>query len=180
MMICTRSLRRSYMFQHGCPESRVQFAGIYPSDEFSWTQQRTTTRWFLFVPFLVSVIRRCHLRIFLMCSESTTRHGTRMMASSYGNIFRVTGPLCGGIHRSQFPHNGQWRETLVFSFICAWINAWVNKRWAGDLRRYRAHHDVIVLRMVAPAMATRWDGLMIGRGFAEQEHKTPQILDMNS
>ena len=89
--------------------------------------------------------------------------------------------LCAGEftgHNS--PHNGQWREALVFSFICAWINAWVNKRWAGDLRRYRAHHDVIVLRMVAPAMATRCDGLMIGRGFAEQEAKTPQILDMNS
>ena len=37
----------------------------------------------------------------------------------------------------------------------AWINGWVNNREAGDLRRYRAHYDVIVMwqssREVAPA-----------------------------
>ena len=31
------------------------------------------------------------------------------------------------------------------SLICAWINRWVNNREAGDLRRYRAHYDVIVM-----------------------------------
>ena len=30
-------------------------------------------------------------------------------------------------------------------FICAWINRWVNNGEAGDLRRYRAHYDVIVM-----------------------------------
>ena len=30
-------------------------------------------------------------------------------------------------------------------FICAWINAWVNNHGAGDLRRHRAHYDVIVM-----------------------------------
>ena len=34
----------------------------------------------------------------------------------------------------------------MFSLICVWINDWVNNREAGDyLRRYRAHHDVIVM-----------------------------------
>ena len=33
----------------------------------------------------------------------------------------------------------------MFSFICVWINDWVNNREAGDLRRYRAHYDVIVM-----------------------------------
>ena len=71
----------------------------------------------------------------------------RMITSSNGNIFRVTGPLCGGIHRSvvKSPQKGQWRGALMFSFICAWINDWVNNREAGDLRRHRAHHDVIVM-----------------------------------
>ena len=32
----------------------------------------------------------------------------------------------------------------MFSLICVWINDWVNNREAGDLRRYRAHSDVIV------------------------------------
>ena len=43
------------------------------------------------------------------------------------------------------PHKGQWRGTLMFSLICVWINDWVNNREAGDLRRYRAHYDVIVI-----------------------------------
>ena len=33
----------------------------------------------------------------------------------------------------------------MFSLICAWINRWVNNREAGDLRRDRAHYDVIVM-----------------------------------
>ena len=33
----------------------------------------------------------------------------------------------------------------MFSLICAWINGWVNKREAGDLRRHGAHYDVIVV-----------------------------------
>ena len=32
----------------------------------------------------------------------------------------------------------------MFSLICARINGWVNTREAGDLRRNRAHYDVIV------------------------------------
>ena len=51
------------------------------------------------------------------------------------------------IHRSPLnsPHKGQWRGALMFSLICAWRNGWVNNRDAGDLRRHRAHYDVIVL-----------------------------------
>ena len=33
----------------------------------------------------------------------------------------------------------------MYSFIRAWINGWVNNREAGDLRRHRAHNDVIVM-----------------------------------
>ena len=44
------------------------------------------------------------------------------------------------------PHEGQWRGALMFSLICVWIIGWVNNREAGDLRRYRAHCDVIVIR----------------------------------
>ena len=45
-----------------------------------------------------------------------------------------------------FPHKGQWRGALMFSLICVWINGWViNNHEAGDLRRYRAHYDVIAM-----------------------------------
>ena len=33
----------------------------------------------------------------------------------------------------------------MFSLIRAWMNAWVKNREAGDLRRNRAHNDVIVI-----------------------------------
>ena len=56
-------------------------------------------------------------------------------------------PFVRGIHRSPVnsPHKGQWREVLMFSLTCVWINDWVNNREAGDLRRQRAHYDVIVM-----------------------------------
>ena len=73
-----------------------------------------------------------------------------MMTSSNGNIFRVTGHLCGDPVNSQ--QKGQWRGALMFSLICVWINDWVNNREAGDLRRYRAHHDVIVMGCSHPSL----------------------------
>ena len=66
-----------------------------------------------------------------------------MMTSSNGNIFRVTGHLCG---EWWIPcTKGQWRGALMFSLICARINGWVNNGEAGYLRRHRAHYDVIVM-----------------------------------
>ena len=58
-------------------------------------------------------------------------------------------PFVRGIHRSPVnsPHKGQWRGALMVSLICAWMNGWVNNREAGDLRRHRAHYDVIVMRL---------------------------------
>ena len=56
-------------------------------------------------------------------------------------------PFVRGIHRSPVnsPHKGQWHRALMFSLICVWINAWVNNREAGDLRRFRVHYDVSVM-----------------------------------
>ena len=56
-------------------------------------------------------------------------------------------PFVRGIHRSPLnsPHKGQWHGALMVSLICVWINDWVNNREAGDLRRYRAHYNVIVM-----------------------------------
>ena len=56
-------------------------------------------------------------------------------------------PFVRGIHQSPVnsPHKGQWRGALMFSLTCAWLIGWINNREAGDLRRYRAHYDVIVM-----------------------------------
>ena len=67
-------------------------------------------------------------------------------------------PFVRGIHRSPVysPHKGMWHGTLMFVFICAWINRWVNNREAGDFRRYRVHYDVIVLNFQSHPQHQLW------------------------
>ena len=62
-----------------------------------------------------------------------------MMTSSNWNIFPRYWPYVRGIHR----HKGLWRGALMFSVKCVWIKSWINNREAGDLRRDRAHYDVM-------------------------------------
>ena len=54
--------------------------------------------------------------------------------------------ICAGNSPVNSLHKGQWCGALMFSLICVWINGWAHNREAGDLRRYRAHFNVIVMR----------------------------------
>ena len=71
-------------------------------------------------------------------------------------------PFVRGIHRSPLnsPHKGQWRRALMFSLICIWINNWVNNHEAGDLRRYHAHYDVIVMYCSIRSQCVNFENLM--------------------
>ena len=71
-----------------------------------------------------------------------TKRRDAIMTSSNGNIFRVTS-------RSPVnsPHKRQWCGALIFSFICVFINDWVNNRKTADLRRYRTHYDGTVIAL---------------------------------
>ena len=66
-------------------------------------------------------------------------------------------PFVRGIHRSPVnsPHKGQWRGALMFCLTRVWINSWVNNCEAGDLRRYLAHCDVIVMFCLMPTAADK-------------------------
>ena len=76
----------------------------------------------------------------------TCRHFHVMVTSSNGNIFRVTGHLCWEFTAPRWiPHTKASDAELWYFFICVWINAWINNREAGGLRRYRAHYDVTVM-----------------------------------
>ena len=82
------------------------------------------------------------------CCRGACQISECMMTSWNGNIFRVTGHLCGeftGPRSVISSHKGQWCGALVYSLICVWINGWVNTREAGDLRDHRANYDVIVM-----------------------------------
>ena len=69
------------------------------------------------------------------------------MTSSNGNIFRVTGHLCGEFTGPRWIPRTKASDAELWCLLlmCVWINGWVNNREAGDLRRYRAHYDVIVM-----------------------------------
>ena len=93
-----------------------------------------------------------------------------MMTSSNGNIFCVTDHLCGELNGHEIlPHTGQWRGALIFSLIFARINGWVYNGEAGDLRRHRAHYDVIVMIIAkawlvwgcCPQIRSSWYGCCI-------------------
>ena len=60
-----------------------------------------------------------------------------MMTPSNGNIFRITGLLCGEFtgHRWIPFSKASNTEQIFFDFL--WINDWVNNPEAGDLRRHR-------------------------------------------
>ena len=64
-----------------------------------------------------------------------------MMTSSNGNIFRVTGHLCG-----EFT-GPRWIPHTMASDAGLWCYGGVNNGEAGDLRRHRAHCDVIVMKI---------------------------------
>ena len=69
-----------------------------------------------------------------------------MMTSSNGNIFRVTGPLCG-----EFTGPGEFTTQRPVTRSCnVFFDLRLNKRLkknreAGDSRRYRGHYDVSVM-----------------------------------
>ena len=74
------------------------------------------------------------------------------MTSSNGNIFRVTGPLCGEFTGVRWIPHTKASDADIWCFLWSapWIDGWVNNRAAGDLNRHRAHYDVIVMRYAIP------------------------------
>ena len=71
-----------------------------------------------------------------------------MMTSSNGNIFRVTGPLCGEFTGpGEFPTQRPVMRSFDVFFDLRLNNDWVNNREAGDLRRHRGHYGVTLMIM---------------------------------
>ena len=69
-----------------------------------------------------------------------------MMTSSNGNIFRLTGPLCGEFTgASEFSTQRPVTRSFDVFFDLRLNKRLSNNREAGDLRRRRCHYDVIVM-----------------------------------
>ena len=89
----------------------------------------------------------CHFDTSPAKVESIAGHN--MMTSSNENIFRVTGPLCGEFtgHR-RIPHTKAGdAELWCLCYLRVNKRLSLNNREAGDLRRQRAHYDIIVIKL---------------------------------
>ena len=85
------------------------------------------------------------------------------MTPSNGNIFRVTGHLCGEFTGPRWIPR-QWSGALMASLMCPWINGWVNNDEAGDLRRYRTHCDVTVMWCMMANWRHRASDILVNNG----------------
>ena len=111
-----------------------------------------------------------------------------MMTSSNGNIFCVTGHLCGEFTGPRWiPHTkASDAELWCFTLICARMNGWVNNREAGDLRRYRTHYDVIVmtpqiLKMIGNSInhpLVYMINMSLQQGIFPKEHNIANVLPL--
>ena len=89
----------------------------------------------------------------LLVQVTACRLSDTMMTSSNGNIFRVTGPLCGEFTGPRWIPHTKASDAELGCFLWSTptkhlrrLNGWVNKCKAGDLRRIRPHYDVTVMQ----------------------------------
>ena len=70
-----------------------------------------------------------------------------MMTSSNGNIFRVTGHLCGEFTSHRWIPITKASDADLWCFLLSTLEdgGWENNQNAGDLRRHDAHYDVSVM-----------------------------------
>ena len=71
------------------------------------------------------------------------------MTSSNGNIFRVTGLLCGEFSGHRRILRTKTSDAVLWYFFDLRLYQQLNKNGdVGDLRRHRAHYDVIVMGLM--------------------------------
>ena len=97
-----------------------------------------------------------------------------MMTSSNGNIFRVTGTLCGEFTGDRWIPLTKASDAELWCFLWSapWINGRVNNREAGVLRRNRAHYDVIAMQVYR-----RTDRRTDGRTYWRTDGRTDRQTD---
>ena len=117
------------------------------SNSNSRSQFQFQIRFFYLIWKSSATMNYCRLmvicKITLSDTEDVSKHDDVIKCKHFPRYW----PFVRGIHRSSI-QKGQWRGALVFTLICVWINGSVSNHEAGDLRRYRAHYDITVMRTV--------------------------------
>ena len=127
---------------------------LLTSSWISWGLKRTSWIW-LFVIAFTQGGGVVGLRAWPGSLQNTPiysgikRLTLNMMTLSNGNIFRITGPLCGEFtgHR-WIPHKRPVTRSFDVFFNLRLNNGWANIREAGDLRRHRVHYDVTIILLL--------------------------------
>ena len=121
----------------------------YPGIYVLCRQQNTYKTWWIFFSYDVAIatiivaainVSVIHDATFLIC------HPVYYDAVIKWKHLPCNWHFVRGMHRPSVnsSHKGQWRGALMYSLICAWTNRWANNGDADDLRRHRAHYEVIV------------------------------------
>ena len=117
----------------------------------------------------------CRLNLLVYCKSDFIGHDDVIKWKHFARYF------VWRIHR-KIPNKGQRRGALLFSLTIAWINGWVNNRGAGDLRRHRAHYDVIVMALGQSRgcpVPAKWPGNMYQINLCQTKSnhsKTPNVF----
>ena len=89
-------------------------------------------------------LKKDHGIKLLQLSLMMTNFTYDMMTSSNGNIFRITGHLCGEITGHQWIPHTKASDVKLWYFLCLSLNK--HNREAGELRCHHAHYDVTVMK----------------------------------
>ena len=117
--------------------------------QFKWIRGFREGIWFNAMAFLWIKIwagDKSKLGSFMLTKHEAPSHDDVIKWKHFSRYW----PFVWEIHWSPVnsPHKGEWRGALMFSFICARMNGWVNNHEAGDLRRHRAHYDITVMVLI--------------------------------
>ena len=86
-----------------------------------------------------------------------------MMTSSNGNIFRVTGPLCGEFTGHRWIALTKASDVELWGFFDLRLNGLINNQDTGDLRPHCAHYDVIVI-VLSDVLSSNYSEASINSG----------------
>ena len=115
----------------------------FPFNRASHGSHRSTNQW-----IHCQIIGCLSTKVRSQINHTVYIHVAKYMTPAHDDVMKWKYfPRYWSFVRSQVnsPHKGRWHGALMFSLICAWINGWVNNGEAGDLRRHRAHYDVMVM-----------------------------------
>ena len=78
--------------------------------------------------------------------------------------------LCAGNSpvSGEFPAQRPVTRSFDIFFALWYIHGWVNTREAGNLRRYRAHYDVIVMSWMETLSACQWNLVPLTKGLQSE------------